>query len=265
MTSVNFFQLTRHASSLSGHYKALGLQPPDPHLNKPPTQREIKDAYLKVVRQHHPDVSEAPESAEKFRRAQEAFEALSNSLEHTQPEEYEYDVDGRKRRRGGEGPGPSEDRIKEMLWREEMLKKRQAKKHKVGEDYEDILKRETKNREDFARRVEQEQIFFRLWTALGVGLFVSFVIFRFLLERDPSHQAYIQATNALEIEAHNKRVDERNYRMSKEYAIEKQKIEEETRRKQWEVVRSQAEQRDNQHPLWRPANGDHLNWNQSEN
>ena len=54
--------------------------------------------------------------------------------------------------------------------------------------------------------------------------------------------------------------------MSKEYAIEKQKIEEETRRKQWEVVRSQAEQRDNQHPpLWRPANGDHLNWNQSEN
>ena len=60
--------------------------------------------------------------------------------------------------------------------------------------------------------MEQEQIFFRLWTALGVGLFVSFVIFRFLLERDPSHQAYIQATNALEIEAHNKRVDERNYR-----------------------------------------------------
>ena len=41
------------------------------------------DAYLKVVRQHHPDVSEAPESAEKFRRAQEAFEALSNSLENT--------------------------------------------------------------------------------------------------------------------------------------------------------------------------------------
>ena len=42
------------------------------------------DAYLKVVRQHHPDVSEAPESAEKFRRAQEAFEALSNSLDqHT--------------------------------------------------------------------------------------------------------------------------------------------------------------------------------------
>ena len=60
--------------------------------------------------------------------------------------------------------------------------------------------------------MEQEQIFFRLWTALGVGLFVSFVIFRFLLERDPSHQAYIQATNALEIEAYNKRVDERNYR-----------------------------------------------------
>ena len=45
------------------------------------------------------------------------------SLITQQPDEYEYDVDGRKRRRGGEGPGPSEDRIKEMLWREEMLKK----------------------------------------------------------------------------------------------------------------------------------------------
>ena len=46
-----------------------------------------------------------------------------NIIDTQQPEEYEYDVDGRKRRRGGEGPGPSEDRIKEMLWREEMLKK----------------------------------------------------------------------------------------------------------------------------------------------
>jgi len=144
-----------------------------------------------------------------------------------------------------------------------MLKKRQAKKHNVGEDYEDYMKRETKNREDFSRRVEQEKIFFRLWAALGVGLLASFVIFRILLEWNPSHQAHIHSTNALEIEAHNRKVDERNYRMSKEYAIEKQKLEEETRRKQWEVVRSQAEQKDNQDPLWRPANGDHLNCKQS--
>merc|ERR1719259_1034959 len=70
--------LRRHASS-SSHYRDLGLEPLSSFAaaKSPPSQKEIKKAYLEMVRLHHPDVSPDPESAEKFRKAQEAYNALS--------------------------------------------------------------------------------------------------------------------------------------------------------------------------------------------
>ena len=40
---------------------------------------EIKKAFRRLAREHHPDVSEAPDAEERFREVAEAYEVLSKS------------------------------------------------------------------------------------------------------------------------------------------------------------------------------------------
>ena len=59
------------------------------------TAAEIKTAYRKLARQYHPDVSKSPNAEEKFKRATEAYEVLSDPQKRSM-----YDRFGRV------GPGP---------------------------------------------------------------------------------------------------------------------------------------------------------------
>ena len=54
------------------YYKTLGL-------NKNASQDEIRDAFRKLARQHHPDANQGDKSAEyKFKLINEAYQVLSD-------------------------------------------------------------------------------------------------------------------------------------------------------------------------------------------
>lgn len=52
-------------------YEVLGV-------NKNATEAEIKSAYRKLARAHHPDVDKSPNAAEKFKEISEAYQVLSD-------------------------------------------------------------------------------------------------------------------------------------------------------------------------------------------
>jgi DnaJ-class molecular chaperone len=53
------------------YYAVLGV-------GRDASEAQIKSAYRKLARQYHPDVNKAPEAADKFRQATEAYEVLSD-------------------------------------------------------------------------------------------------------------------------------------------------------------------------------------------
>lgn len=54
------------------YYDVLGIK-------RDATEAQIKSAYRRLARKYHPDVNKAPDSAEKFREATEAYEVLSDA------------------------------------------------------------------------------------------------------------------------------------------------------------------------------------------
>lgn len=54
------------------YYEILGV-------NKNATESEIKSAYRKLARQHHPDVDKSAGAAERFKEVSEAYQVLSDS------------------------------------------------------------------------------------------------------------------------------------------------------------------------------------------
>jgi len=64
------------------YYNILGV-------NRSATEREIKQAYRKLARQHHPDVNPGDKSAEeKFKQINEAYEVLSDEKKRRKYDKY---------------------------------------------------------------------------------------------------------------------------------------------------------------------------------
>ena len=59
------------AVKFQDYYKTLGV-------NRDASQDEIQRAYRKLARQYHPDMNKAPDAADKFKQAGEAYEVLKD-------------------------------------------------------------------------------------------------------------------------------------------------------------------------------------------
>src|SRR5258708_38615026 len=82
------------------YYKTLGVQ-------KSATAADIKKAYRKLARQHHPDASKAADASKTFKELNEANEVLSDPEERKRYDElgpgWERDAPARPSARGGDG------------------------------------------------------------------------------------------------------------------------------------------------------------------
>lgn len=63
------------------YYEVLGV-------SKDASDKEIKSAFRKLAKQYHPDVNKAPDAAEKFKEAQEAYAVLSDETKRKQYDQY---------------------------------------------------------------------------------------------------------------------------------------------------------------------------------
>ncbi len=63
------------------YYEVLGV-------SKDATDAEIKSAFRKLAKKYHPDVNKAPDAAEKFKEAQEAYAVLSDEAKRRQYDQY---------------------------------------------------------------------------------------------------------------------------------------------------------------------------------
>lgn len=66
------------------YYDVLGI-------SKAATQDEIKRAYRKLAREHHPDVNKAPDAAKKFSEIQEAYDFLSDESKRRRFDQFGHD------------------------------------------------------------------------------------------------------------------------------------------------------------------------------
>lgn len=67
---------------------------------------EIKKAFRKLAKKHHPDQSKDPKSKERFAEANQAYEILGEEAKRASFDRGEIDADGKPRYQGFEGFGP---------------------------------------------------------------------------------------------------------------------------------------------------------------
>jgi len=66
-----------HSTTMADYYEILGV-------SKNASKDEIKKAYKKLAKKHHPDVNKDPEAAEQFKRINEAASVLGNDEKRQQ-------------------------------------------------------------------------------------------------------------------------------------------------------------------------------------
>lgn len=78
------------------YYEILGI-------SKSASETEIKSAYRKLARKHHPDIDKAAGSAEKFKEVSEAYQVLSDSQKKKTYDQFGHSAFSRDAGFGGQG------------------------------------------------------------------------------------------------------------------------------------------------------------------
>ena len=78
-------------------YEVLGV-------NKGATDAEIKSAYRKLARKHHPDVDKSSGAAEKFKELSEAYQVLSDPKKKQSYDQFGHAAFDRGAGMGGGNP-----------------------------------------------------------------------------------------------------------------------------------------------------------------
>jgi molecular chaperone DnaJ len=92
------------ATEFKDYYKILGVE-------KSATEKDIKQAYRRLARKHHPDVNPgSKESEEKFKEVSEAYEVLSDEEKRRKYDQFGqyWEQAGRGGGPGFQGPGPGQ-------------------------------------------------------------------------------------------------------------------------------------------------------------
>ncbi len=80
------------------YYEVLGV-------NKSASEAEIKSAYRKLARTHHPDIDKSTGAAEKFKEISEAYQVLSDPGKKKQYDQFGHAAFDRSQGFGGAGSG----------------------------------------------------------------------------------------------------------------------------------------------------------------
>ncbi len=86
------------SSSMRNPYDVLGVA-------KTADATEIKKAFRKLAKRHHPDQSKDPKSKERFAEANQAYEILGEEAKRASFDRGEIDADGKPRYQGADGFG----------------------------------------------------------------------------------------------------------------------------------------------------------------